>query len=190
MRLARKLHLLSGIFFAPSIIFFALSGFFQSFGWHEEHDGKPPMAWVAAISEVHKDQRLPAPRPAPNAQPTAASSSVQPISAPSSGTPPGSAPNASPSSAPNASQSSATPTASLSSTTPAKSSAAGPRPPRRKKSFPLQVFMGFMAMGLIGSSLVGIWMAFQVNRNLPLLVGLLLAGTIVPIVALFLGIRA
>ena len=49
--------------------------------------------------------------------------------------------------------------------------------------------MGFMAVGLIGSSLVGIWMGFQVNRNTALVLGLLVAGTIIPIVALYAGTR-
>lgn len=157
MRLARKLHLYTGVFFAPAIIFFALSGFFQAFGWQEEHDGKQPLGWVVTISEIHKDQRLPAPRPQPVAAPASTDAGAPPANAAQSAPSPG--------------------------------KAAGAPRPRRKKSFPLQVFMGIMAVSLIGSTLVGLWMAFKIQRNTALVLGLLIAGTVIPLAALYIGIQ-
>jgi hypothetical protein len=61
MKLVRKLHLWMGMLFAPSILFFALSGAFQICGLHED-DGP---AWIARLALVHKDQLRSAPRRPP-----------------------------------------------------------------------------------------------------------------------------
>jgi hypothetical protein len=161
MRLARQLHLFSGVFFAPTILFFAFTGFLQTYSLHEEHDGIKPQPWIAALADVHKHQRMPPPpRPAaPNsvaATPATATNAAAPVTA---GAQPPQAP------APSA-----------------------PRP-RRKQSFPLQVFMGFMSVGLIGSTLVGIWMGFQLKRSPALIWALLFSGTIIPIAAFYIGVK-
>lgn len=65
MRRLRQLHLYVGVFFAPAILFFAISGGLQSFrlqqasGW----DGAPPPQWMAVMGSVHIDQRLPDAQP-------------------------------------------------------------------------------------------------------------------------------
>lgn len=63
----RKIHRYLGVFFTPAILFFAFSGGLQTFGLHEsEHRGEPPpVAWIAAMAAVHKDQHLPEVRVAP-----------------------------------------------------------------------------------------------------------------------------
>ena len=47
LKMAREWHLYLGTLFAPSIIFFALSGSLQLFGLHEGHPGEAyqPPAW-------------------------------------------------------------------------------------------------------------------------------------------------
>ena len=66
MRKLRQFHLYIGVFFAPAILFFAISGGLQSFrlqqasGW----DGAPPPGWMAVMGSVHIDQRLPEAEPA------------------------------------------------------------------------------------------------------------------------------
>jgi hypothetical protein len=59
---ARQLHLYLGTFFAPSIIFFSLTGSVQLLGVHQPHPGgyQPPV-WVAKLAEIHKHQSLGAP---------------------------------------------------------------------------------------------------------------------------------
>jgi hypothetical protein len=161
MRLARQLHLFSGVFFAPTILFFAFTGFLQTYSLHEEHDGVKPQPWIAALADVHKHQRMPAPpRPAAPTSvattPATATNAAAPITA---------------------------------SAQPAQVAVPSAPRPRRKQSFPLQVFMGFMSVGLIGSSLVGIWMGFQLKHSPALIWGLLLAGTIIPVAAFFIGVR-
>jgi hypothetical protein len=62
MKRVRQFHLYFGVFFAPAIIFLALSGALQTFrlqqasGW----DGVPPPAWMAWMGSVHIDQAVPA----------------------------------------------------------------------------------------------------------------------------------
>jgi hypothetical protein len=56
----RQLHLYLGAFFAPSIIFFALSGSLQLFGLHEGRPGETyqPPALIAKLASIHKNQTL------------------------------------------------------------------------------------------------------------------------------------
>src|SRR4051812_780459 len=55
----RQLHLYLGTFFAPTIIFYALTGAFQTFQFHEEHEGRPAIPIFEKLAEIHKDQRVP-----------------------------------------------------------------------------------------------------------------------------------
>ena len=65
MRKLRQFHLYIGVFFAPAILFFAISGGLQTFrlqqasGW----DGAPPPQWMAWMASVHVDQRKLVPEP-------------------------------------------------------------------------------------------------------------------------------
>jgi hypothetical protein len=61
MKSLRSLHLYLGCLFAPMLIFFAVTGSWQLFNWHESKKGKtytaPPS--LAALSFVHKDAHIP-----------------------------------------------------------------------------------------------------------------------------------
>lgn len=143
MKLVRKLHLWMGMLFAPSIVFFALSGAFQICGLHED-DGP---AWIARLALVHKDQLISAPRRPPR----------QPDAAPRADA--------------------------------GKPDAARPASPPRERphpSQPLKAFFLLMSLGLIASTGLGVYLAFGYKRDRLTVVGLLVAGTVVPIVALFL----
>lgn len=67
---------------------------------------------------------------------------------------------------------------------------AGPaaEPIRRGPSpLPLKIFVLFMALGLISTTLLGIYMAFKYNpKNQKLVWGLLLGGIVLPLLLLFL----
>jgi hypothetical protein len=52
----RVWHTYIGIFIAPSVLFFALTGALQLFSLHEAHDGYQPAALLEKLSSVHKDQ--------------------------------------------------------------------------------------------------------------------------------------
>jgi hypothetical protein len=62
MRSLRQLHHYVGVFFAPMIILFALSGAFQTFRWQQEsgYGGTPPR-WIVWMASVHIDQSRPKP---------------------------------------------------------------------------------------------------------------------------------
>ncbi|HXM32770.1 MAG TPA: hypothetical protein VN921_03880 [Chthoniobacterales bacterium] len=61
MKFLRTLHLFLGCLFAPMLIFFAVTGSWQLFNWHESKKDKtyiaPPA--LAALSFVHKDAHIP-----------------------------------------------------------------------------------------------------------------------------------
>ena len=69
MRFLRTLHLYLGCLFAPILIFFAVTGAWQLFNWHESTKDRtyiaPPA--LAALSFVHKDAHIPG---TPGRQPT------------------------------------------------------------------------------------------------------------------------
>jgi hypothetical protein len=52
----RQWHSYIGLFIAPSVLFFALTGAAQIFNLHEAHGGYQPPAIVEKLSSVHKDQ--------------------------------------------------------------------------------------------------------------------------------------
>jgi hypothetical protein len=69
MKSLRSLHLYLGCLFAPMLIFFAVTGSWQLFNWHQSTKDKtytaPP--WLAALSFIHKDAHIPG---TPGRQPT------------------------------------------------------------------------------------------------------------------------
>lgn len=69
LKFARRIHLYTGLFIAPAILFFALSGALQTFNLHEASrtsDYKPP-TWIVHLSRIHKDQTftIPVRKPRP-----------------------------------------------------------------------------------------------------------------------------
>jgi hypothetical protein len=52
----RQLHGYVGLFIAPSVLFFALTGALQVFSLHEAHGSYQPFPLVEKLSSVHKDQ--------------------------------------------------------------------------------------------------------------------------------------
>jgi hypothetical protein len=52
----RQLHTYIGLFIAPSVIFFALTGSLQLFNLHEAHGPYHPPPLIERLGRVHKDQ--------------------------------------------------------------------------------------------------------------------------------------
>jgi hypothetical protein len=63
VRLLRQLHLYLGCVFAPLLIFFAVSGSWQIFYWHEAERGNPagyqPPHVLVVLSNIHKEAHIP-----------------------------------------------------------------------------------------------------------------------------------
>jgi hypothetical protein len=72
-RRLRRLHQYLGLFFAPALLLFSLSGALQTYRWQEPKGfGGTPPAWIVWLASVHKDQALPRPsRGGPEAGPSA-----------------------------------------------------------------------------------------------------------------------
>jgi hypothetical protein len=121
MKRIRQIHFYLGVFFAPLILLFALSGALQTFRLQESPKGSAytPPSWVVKLADIHKDQRA-------------------------------------------------------------------SHEPGRQRSVPLQWFVALMSLGLISTSLLGIYMAFKYNRDKRLVFGLIIMGCVIPIALLYL----
>lgn len=66
-RQLRQFHRYCSVFFAPSILFFALSGLLQTVRLNDATPAGPAPAWIKWMAAIHKDQEPPRvrkPRPA------------------------------------------------------------------------------------------------------------------------------
>jgi hypothetical protein len=156
LKLVRQIHLYVGVFIAPALLFFALTGGLQVFSLHETTRGsdyKPP-AWLVTLAQLHKKQTTTVPMRKP-----------RPMDADSH--PPAAAGSAS------------GPTANAPTPMQAK-----PDMPRMeaKNPLPLKIFSALVALGLFVSTLLGLYMAYRYTRRPALVTFLLVAGVVVPIV--------
>ena len=155
LRYLRLIHLYTGIFIAPALLFFAFTGALQTFSLHETTRGssyKPP-AWAVMLAQIHKKQtpivpvrKAPPPdKQADNATPEKAQSSTsQPA--------PAEAPK---------------PT--------------GEAAPKSHNPMPLKYFFLLVSTGLFVSTLSGLYMSYKYIRNRRLITVILLGGIVVPV---------
>jgi hypothetical protein len=141
LKQVRQLHLYLGVFFAPAIVFFSVTGAIQLFGLHEGHPGEAyqPPKWVEALSSIHKDQVLSKHHGPPSGE------GEQRESRPAGNEPRGEEEHH-----------------------------------EGKATLILKWFFMAMSIGLVASTLLGIYMAFKYNRSRALVWGLLIAGAAVP----------
>jgi len=148
----RKTHLYVGVFTAPAILFFALSGSMQTFSLHESAKGssyKPPQ-WILILAQIHKKQSAQIPqRKAPEAK----GSQKNPDPAPSTAAQP--------------QQPVALPHPPLAQVL--------------HNPLPLRVFFLIVGLSLFVSTASGLYLAWKYRRDRVILAVLLLAGILVPI---------
>jgi hypothetical protein len=161
LKIARQLHLHIGVFSAPALLFFALSGALQTFSLHEARKGSDykPAKWIAVMGELHKNQttELPTRKPTGNvalAMGEPAGSSVIAGGAKAR--------------APESAGASARPSG-------------GPM----RNPLPLKIFFVIVSLSFFCSVLTGIYMSYKYNRNKLLVTSVLLIGTVVPILLTF-----
>ncbi len=63
MLTVRRLHAYVGVFIAPSVIFFAITGSLQIYNLHEDHGDYHAPALIEQLASVHKDQVRTHPHP-------------------------------------------------------------------------------------------------------------------------------
>lgn len=82
LKACRQLHLYLGVFTAPALLFFAITGGLQTFSYHETSRGSSyvPPRWLVVAAQLHKKQTLDVPvrkpRPAMTLTPAAAPSRI------------------------------------------------------------------------------------------------------------------
>lgn len=152
LRQARQVHLYLGVFFAPAILFFSMTGALQLFGLHEGHPGEAyqPPKWISTLASIHKDQVLSKQHGPPalgGNQHGAASPSISDVNRRPGG--------------------------------PAGQRRGEERHEGKATLFLKWYFFG-MSIGLITTTLLGIYMAFKYNRSRVTVWGLLIAGFAIP----------
>lgn len=153
MKTIRKIHFYLGVLFAPSIVFFALTGAFQTFSLHESGAAGALTPVLSQMAAIHKNAALEnSERRKPPKSPVAATRDAK-------DTPHGDE---------DAPQSD-------------EEGAASHRP----SPLPLKIYVFAMSLGLIASTATGVWMAFQYKHDRRILWGLLAAGTLLPLLLLF-----
>jgi hypothetical protein len=166
VRTTRTVHLYLGIFTAPMLLFFAITGGLQSFGLHETSRGSSytPPAWLASLAQLHKKQTtvMPVRRPRPP--------EVQVV-------------------APNPDAPAAKPSADVvvearATTTPSNQSAEHADAKPKKNLLPMKIFFGLVSLGLLTSVLSGLYMAWRYSRRPRLFGTVLFAGIGVPLLLL------
>jgi hypothetical protein len=159
LKYLRLIHLYTGVFIAPALLFFAFTGALQTFSLHETTRGssyKPP-AWAVMLGQIHKKQTpiVPVRKPLPPDKQSDDKSTPEKAQ-PSSSNPPQSVPAEAP-----------------------KSS--GEAAPKSHNALPLKYFFLLVSIGLFVSTLSGLYMSYKYIRNRRLITVLLLAGIIVPV---------
>jgi uncharacterized iron-regulated membrane protein len=155
LKFTRTVHLYLGVFTAPMLLFFAITGGLQSFSLHETTRGSSyvPPAWLASAAQFHKKQTtvLPKRRPRP------AEAVVTPSPTPDATT------NSRPSPENLADHVAAQP---------------------KKNLLPMKAFFALVALGLLVSVLSGLYMAWRYSRKPMLFGAILVAGIAVPLLLL------
>lgn len=164
LKFTRQLHLYLGVFTAPMLLFFAVTGGLQTFSLHETTRGSSyaPPAWLASMAQFHKKQTTVVPvrkqRPPEAAAPAA---DVHPAAAASAARPAGAVADAHAARAPDDARA---------------------RP--KKNLWPMKIFFGLVALGLLLSVLTGLYMSYRYTRKPVLVSAVLVAGILVPILLL------
>jgi uncharacterized iron-regulated membrane protein len=153
----RRWHGYIGMFIAPSILFFALTGAMQLFSLHEAHGKYQPPALLEQLGKLHKDQVFESKDNAPDAdhEPAPAAKAAAATDADHDAAPGG-----------------------------AGSEEHGHHHEKapRVKVYVLKWFCLFVALGLATSTAFGIWMGLKHTLHRRIHVILLIVGAAVPIV--------
>jgi hypothetical protein len=156
---ARLLHLYLGVFTAPALIFFAVTGGLQTFSLHETTRGRdytPPKILVQ-LGQLHKKQTLVVPNKKPQTaavpEKLRADKSAEPKPA---------------------------------ETAPATQRLGEATPIKAKNLLPMKIFFLIVAIGLLISTLTGIYMSYKYVRTKTIITALLVAGIVTPILLTFL----
>jgi hypothetical protein len=155
LKYLRLIHLYTGVFIAPALLFFAFTGALQTFSLHETTRGssyKPP-AWAVMLGQIHKKQTPIVPvRKPPSSGQQVDKDTPEKAQSPTSQPAPAEAPK---------------PT--------------GEAAPKSHNPLPLKCFFLLVSIGLFVSTLSGLYMSYKYIRNRRLITVILLGGIIIPV---------
>ncbi len=161
LKAIRVTHNYVGVFLAPTILFFAITGALQMFGLHETARGSSyqPPSWLVHLSQLHKKGTLYlAPKkagPAATVGPAGVAGAKVEVPKPEV----------------------------------AKTEKAAPAAPAGRAGpphnpWPIKIFFVLTAWGLVTSTLTGLVMAWKYARRKGVVAGTLVAGIVVPLALL------
>jgi len=157
LKAARVAHLYFGVFVAPALLFFAITGALQTFQLHETHRGsdyKPPR-WAVVLGQLHKKQTIVLPPPRPSAAAGAEAPKPKKILE--------------------------TPAVSI----PAAPTTPTPAAQVKHNLLPMKIFFLVVSIGLCLSTFTGLYMAYMYTRNKVAVSAFLAAGIVVPLFLLW-----
>ena len=160
LKSARTLHLYTGVFLAPALLFFAFTGAVQTFSLHETTKGssyKPP-AILVTLGQLHKKQTIVVPAHKGEGKPDTKPQSKADTKPVPSGDPGKLTADA----------------------TPPKPAEPAPFPARVHNLIPMKIFFLLCALGLFQAVLTGLYMSYRYIRNKKLITAILLAGIAIP----------
>jgi hypothetical protein len=160
LKAVRLIHLYTGVFLAPAILFFAITGGLQMFGLHETSRGSTyqPPVWLTHLSQLHKKGTLYFPPARPKAPKADAPKADGPkFDGPKLDGPKLDAP---------------------------KAAAPAPVEDKRPNPLPIKIFFAITALGLVTSTLSGIVMAWKYARRKWVVLAVLGAGVAIPLLLL------
>ena len=160
MMMLRQWHTYIGAFIAPSVIFFALTGALQLFHLHEAHDGYTPPALIEKLGAVHKDQEF---RAKPHRGP---GHRGRPAPAPGG----------------DADASGADEKAGGGDRAPAARPAAADA--AQIRTWALKWVFLVVALGLVVSTVLGLWMAFTTGKRKAVILVVVIVGAALPVLLL------
>jgi hypothetical protein len=163
----RKLHAYFGMLIAPATIFMAATGLAQIYSFHESHDGYTPPPLIEKLGVLHKKQLFAAARkgPPPGAQ------ARKPAGE-----------GAAPGPAEKAQVSEKAPVAEKAPQGAPKAGAGANVRKTKLSTVLLKGFFAIAALGLIFSTVTGVWIALSQPLRRKVYLVLLAIGTLVPVV--------
>ena len=188
MALIRNIHSYVGLFIAPSVLFFTITGGLQLFKLHEAHGDYTPAPLVEKLGMLHKDQKFEMRRKRP--APAVAAAVATPSSAPPSKVEEDDdhdhdhadgpvAKGPAPGKAEAGEKASPEPAAKAKATEP--KGGEEKEAPEPFKIVAIRWLFLAVSVGLTLSTALGVWMALQPHRRNRLTYAMLIAGTVLPV---------
>jgi hypothetical protein len=180
-----------GVFTAPALLFFAFTGALQTFSLHETTRGssyKPP-AWAVTLGQIHKKQTPVVPvrkPPVPEATAGGGRRGEGGAGARESAGPNGVSRDAArPRAEEGAGRATDQPRATPGQPVAAAASEPSAAPGKKHHPLPMKIFFLIVAISLFLSTLTGIYMSYKYVRNRRMVTVLLILGTAIPLILVF-----